>query len=389
SRTFTVPIVNDTVFERGESISLVLRHPGGVAQLGPMSASAITIVDNDPPGAMRFSASAYTVSESAGQATITVQRTSGATASAVTVDYATVAGGTATAGADYMGTSGTLTFKAGELSKTFTVPIVNDNVDEPNETVNLVLSNPTGGATLGTPITAVLTISDEDVPGAIGFSAAAYSVLESAGYALVTVTRTGGAGAVTVDFTTADGSAIAPVDYTAVSRTLSFGGGETSKTIAIPIAEDSIREGNETILLVLSAPTGGATLGATSQAVLTITDNETGATVQFGAAAYSVAENVASGVATISITRTGSTAAGDTVLFRTLTGGTAVLGTDYSGITNLPVTFNAGQATTSVQVPIINNANIVGNRTVTLAITSPSIGLSLGSPRTAVLTILE
>jgi len=389
SRTFTVPIVNDTIFESGESISLVLRHPGGVAQLGPMSASAITIVDNDPPGAMRFSASAYTVSESAGQATITVQRTSGATASAVTVDYATVAGGTATAGADYMGTSGTLTFKAGELSKTFTVPIVNDNVDEPNETVNLVLSNPTGGATLGTPITAVLTISDEDVPGAIGFSAAAYSVLESAGYALVTVTRTGGAGAVTVDFTTADGSAIAPVDYTAVSRTLSFGGGETSKTIAIPIAEDSIREGNETILLVLSAPTGGATLGATSQAVLTITDNETGATVQFGAAAYSVAENVASGVATISITRTGSTAAGDTVLFRTLTGGTAVLGTDYSGITNLPVTFNAGQATTSVQVPIINNANIVGNRTVTLAITSPSIGLSLGSPRTAVLTILE
>ena len=269
------------------------------------------------------------------------------------------------------------------------MPIVNDNVDEPSETVNLALSNPTGGATLGTPITAVLTIGDEDVPGAIGFSAGTYTVLESAGLALITVTRTGAAGAVTVDFTTADGSAIAPVDYTAVSRTLSFGGGETTKTIAIPILEDGIREGNETILLVLSNPTGGATLGATSQAILTITDNEAGAIVQFSSAAYSVAENALSGTAAITITRTGSTAAGDTVLFKTLTGGTAVLGIDYTGVSNQPVTFAAGQVSTTVHVPIINNTNIVGSRTVNMAITSPSVGLSLGSPRTAVLTILE
>ncbi len=235
----------------------------------------------------------------------------------------------------------------------------------------------------------MLTISDEDVPGAIGFSAGTYAVLESAGLALITVTRTGAAGAVTVDFTTADGSAIAPADYTAVSRTLSFGGGETTKTIAIPIVEDGIREGNETILLVLSNPTGGATLGATRQAILTITDNETGAIVQFSSAAYAVAENVLSGTATITITRTGSTAAGDTVLFKTLTGGTAVNGTDYTGVSNQPVTFNAGQASATVLVPIINNSNIVGSRTVNMALTSPSVGLSLGSPRTAVLTILE
>ena len=105
-------------------------------------------------------------------------------------------------------------------------------------------------------MTAVLTISDEDVPGAIGFSTSAYTVLESAGLALITVTRTGTAGAVTVDFTTADGSAIAPVDYTAVSGTLSFGGGETTKTVAIPILEDGLREGNETIRLDPLQPDG-------------------------------------------------------------------------------------------------------------------------------------
>ena len=123
------------------------------------------IVDNDLPGAVRFSAATFTVAEAMAAATITVQRTAGATASAVTVDYATVAGGTATAGADYLTTSGTLTFNAGETSKTFTVPILNDTLDEPGETLNLALSNPTGGATLGTPSTAILTITDNDVAG--------------------------------------------------------------------------------------------------------------------------------------------------------------------------------------------------------------------------------
>ena len=103
SRTFTVPIVNDTLFEGAESVALVLRQSrrrraAGPARAPPRSPSSTTI----RPAPIRFSAGAYTVSESAGVATITVQRTPGATASAVTVDYATVAGGTATAGADYL-----------------------------------------------------------------------------------------------------------------------------------------------------------------------------------------------------------------------------------------------------------------------------------------------
>jgi hypothetical protein len=92
--------------------------------------------------------------------TITVSRTGG-TASGVTVDYAT-GGGTATAGVDYTGNSGTLTFASGQTSRTFTVTILPDALDEPNETVTLTLSNPTGGATLSTPNPALLTITDND-----------------------------------------------------------------------------------------------------------------------------------------------------------------------------------------------------------------------------------
>src|SRR5204863_4061600 len=93
---------------------------------------------------------------------ITVQRVNGSVGTA-TVDYTTVSG-TATAGADFTPKSGTLTFADGETTKTINVPIVQDTVFEgfSGETFNFVLSNPTGGATLGAPSTAIVTISDDD-----------------------------------------------------------------------------------------------------------------------------------------------------------------------------------------------------------------------------------
>jgi hypothetical protein len=75
----------------------------------------------------------------------------------VTVDYAT-SNGTASAATDYTAASGTLTFNQGETAKSFSIPIVSDSVFEGDETVNLTLSNPTGGAVLGTTKTATLLI---------------------------------------------------------------------------------------------------------------------------------------------------------------------------------------------------------------------------------------
>jgi subtilisin family serine protease len=112
-----------------------------------------------PTSGLQFSSSAYSVDESAGSVTITVTR-GGDTSAAVTVDYAT-SDVTATAGADYTAASGTLPFGSGETSKTFAVSITADSVTEGNETVNLTLGNPTGGASLGTPSTAVLTIVEQ------------------------------------------------------------------------------------------------------------------------------------------------------------------------------------------------------------------------------------
>jgi hypothetical protein len=113
------------------------------------------------PGFLEFSASTFSANESTVGATIRVRRRAG-DLGAVTVDFST-GDNTARAGSDYTATSGTVTFSDGDMAeKSFSVPILDDNTDESTESVNLTLSNPTGGATLGTASTATLLISDDD-----------------------------------------------------------------------------------------------------------------------------------------------------------------------------------------------------------------------------------
>jgi hypothetical protein len=378
--TFTVPIVNDALAEGVETVLLTLSDPSAPAQLGPRFTATLSILDNDTAGVIRLGAATYTVAEGAGTALVTVNRVG--TAAGVTVDYATGNPGTATAGADYLITRGTLTFGANETTKTFTIRILNDSRDEPNETLTVTLSNPSGGATIGTPASALVTITDEDVPGTVAFAAAAYTAAETAGVATVIVTRGGGgAGGVTVDYATSDGSATAGSDYTGRSGTLTFNAGEMSKALVISIADDGLREGNETVIVTLSNPGGGAVLGPVRATVLTITDNEIGPTVQFGAAAYSVLENAGSTM--ITVTRTGSTAADQSVFVRQICSAPPC-----EGHVNRRVTFAAGQTTIPVTVQVFDNAAGNGDATAVIELSDP-VGLSLGAPRVTRVTIRD
>jgi hypothetical protein len=281
SRTFTVPVTNDTVGEANETVYLALSSPVGAA-VGTRGSAWLTITDDEP--VVQLSATAYTVSEGGETATITVVRTGRAP---FAVQYAT-ADGTATAGSDYTTSSGVLSFAAGVTSRSFEVPIASDTLDEANETVYLALSRPVG-ASLGTRVTAVLTITDDDTAGEIAFSAPVFTASESGPMATVKVTRSGGlASGATVSYATSDGTATSPGDYVASSGTLGFGAGETSRTLTVPVVDDLTPEGSETVNLALSNPTGGATLGGQAAATLVIVDTE--ATVEFSAAASRASE---------------------------------------------------------------------------------------------------
>ncbi len=103
--------------------------------------------------------------------------------------------------------------------------------------------------------------------------AASYNVNENGVTATITVTRSNGNGTASVSYATSNGLATAGSDYTATSGTLNFANGETSKTFNIQIIDDATAEGNETVNLTLSNPTG-TTLGQPGAAILTIIDEE-------------------------------------------------------------------------------------------------------------------
>src|SRR5439155_2897042 len=148
---------------------------------------------------IQFGATSYTFAESAGFATITVQRLGDLTTT-VSVDYAT-ADGTATNGLKYTAVSNTLAFGTSETNKTIVVPILNNGLVEGTKFFRVMLGNPTGGAFLGTRTNATVSITDNDV--GIQFQLATYSVAEDAGTVEIGIVRgDDGILPVTVDFFT-------------------------------------------------------------------------------------------------------------------------------------------------------------------------------------------
>jgi hypothetical protein len=224
------------------------------------------------PSGLNLDAFAYTTSETAGQRIVSVTRT-GEYNTPVTVHYETV-DGTALAGSDYTASSGTLSFGPGEVSKSFSVPIVNDNVFDPGESFTVKLTDPAGGqAYLLNPSTATVAITDNDSRPGISDENTLVNETHtgSDSFAIVNVRLTNpSAETVSVNYATANGTAVAGLDYQAANGTLSFAPGETLKTVSINIIGDGGSEGNENFFLNLSGPVNGTIVN--SQATVTIID---------------------------------------------------------------------------------------------------------------------
>jgi cytochrome c peroxidase len=135
-----------------------LGAPGGVAVT---PAFRFTVFGTAPTaGTVQFNSALFAASEGEGAALVAVTRT-GNTDLPVTVDFNT-SDSTAQQRTDYALSTGTLSFAAGESSKTFTVLITDDAYVEGNETINLNLTNATGGSAIGLNSAATITISDND-----------------------------------------------------------------------------------------------------------------------------------------------------------------------------------------------------------------------------------
>jgi hypothetical protein len=228
-----------------------------------------------PPGALAIDD--VTVDENAGVATFSVRLVEPGDAP-ISVTVATQ-NDSALAGSDYAAVTQVVTFQPGETLQQVSVTIADDAAVESAERFFVHLSDPTGGGFIYDGA-AVGTIRDNDLPIV---SVADASVRETNPGRKSTVQTTNMSFTVTlsqpstqtvvVNYATADDTALAGSDYYALTGSLVFTPGQTSRTVVVSVIGDTLIETNETLRLILSTPTN-AVIGD-GDAVGTIEDNDT------------------------------------------------------------------------------------------------------------------
>lgn len=267
----------DRLTDSGYDVTISLQDDFSVAPGATVTYTTVTTFATGSPldvinaGTFSVQETNYVANESGGALVVTVERLRGLVGD-VTVDYAS-SDVNATAGVDYTGVSGTLTFLEGQRTATFTVPVLDDALVEGPETFTLTLSNPTGGTSVNPALSkATVRIVDDDT--AIQFASPTYSVREDGVVAVVRVDRVGVlTGTGTVAYATSDGTATGGVDYTAVSGTLPFATGQAFATFEVPVTRTDAQavEADETINVTLSNATGTNTaLGSPAATVVTL-----------------------------------------------------------------------------------------------------------------------
>ena len=180
------------------------------------------------------------------------------------MNFTTIAG-TAVAGVDFTAVSGTLEFADGQSIAEFDVTILDNLFSGPDKTLQLKLSNPTDGATLGSISQVGLTIQNDESPtigkSTVGFPQKAYSAKPSDGQLVITITRTGDltlAGQVKI--MTKGGSAKTRTYFTALSQTLTFAPGQSSIQVTLQLQNQPVGRGKKVFQITLSNASGGVTL---------------------------------------------------------------------------------------------------------------------------------
>ncbi|MFC0212413.1 Calx-beta domain-containing protein [Paenibacillus chartarius] len=395
-KAIDVPIYDDGEYEGDETFHVSLGPPSD-GSLGSITSSTVTITDNDPPpsgaGELQFETVYYQAGEGDGTLTLTVKRELGS-AGEVSVDYYPT-NDTAMNGSDYGLNGGTLTFTDGETSKTITVNLIDDNQIEAEEKFFVFITNPTNGATLGEWQTAQITLADNDTPaplhGKVEFDSDNAGVQEGEGTVTLIVNRVEGYdGDIAVTYSTSDGSASSGSDYEAATGTIRFASGETSKTVTIPVYDDSEIENNENFTVTLSNPTNGAALGSIPSIDVTVLDNDQWipdppGQLQLEASSYSVDET--GSYAVLSVIRTNGAGGTVTVPYG-IGGGSAAEGSDFIGAGG-ELSFAEGETAKIIEVPILDDSEYEGNETFYVSLGTPTGGAELGAITSSEVTIID
>jgi hypothetical protein len=394
SATITISPIDDVADEFTETITVTLYTTSTTAyKLGTPSSATVSIIDDDLPTVtvVATETKAYEFGSQSGRFTFT---RNGPTTAALTITYNV--SGTATPGSDYVALSGSVTIPVGSPSATVSVQPIDDTLIEDVETV-IVTVSPSPNYQIGSPSTATITIVDDELPTVtiLSVNDAGFESL-STYHPAFQIGRTGSTATALKVFYTVGGTATPGSDYVALSGSATIPIGSSAVNLPLSILDDTLVEGDETIIVTIS-PSATYFVGSQKSATILIMDDER-PIVTIVATVATVAEaSPTPGIFTV--TRTGPTTAPLTVQLSVA--GTALqgvagfnfVGADYllSPAGSL-VTIPAGAASATVTVTPLPDTIAESTETVIatiVPITFNNPPYFVGSPNSATISILN
>lgn len=352
SQTITVPVGGDVLDEADEQFTVNLSNPTNAA-IATASGTA-TITDDDPLPSITISDVSVTEGNLPAEGnpgttnatfTLTLSAVSGRT---VTVAYAT-ANGTATAGSDFVSSSGTATFTAGSTTATVTVVVTGDVLFEPAETFAVDLSAATN-ATIADPQGTGTILNDEPTPSlSIGNAVVAEGNAGTVNAVFTVSLSSGSAQTVTVSYATAANTAAEGADYTAATGTLTFAPGVTGQTVTVPVAGDTLNEADEQFSVTLSNPVNAPITPGQGTGVGTIVNDDPLPSIAIGDAAV-IEGNAGTTTMSFAVTLSAPSGRQVTVAYGTADG-TASAASDYTAASGT-LTFDPGATSATVNVTV-------------------------------------
>ncbi|OEK02996.1 hypothetical protein BFP97_16345 [Roseivirga sp. 4D4] len=359
-------IIDDVLDETEETVIVTLSNPSN-AGLGTNQVHTYTINDDDPTPTIAFDVVNSNGAESLSSAILAVSL-SELSGQDVTVDY-TVSGTATGSGTDYTLANGTLTVSVSSLTENITISdIIDDVLDETEETVIVTLSNPSN-AGLGTNQVHTYTINDDDPTPTIAFDVANSNGAESISSADLAVSLSAESGQdVTIDYVVTGTATGSGIDYTLANGTLTINAGSLTEPITVAdIIGDELDEDDETVIVTLSNPTN-ANLGTNQVHTYTIQDDDDTPTIAFTSTTSDRAESVSSENIEVTL----SAVSGRDVTVDYTVSGTATSSTDFT-LVDGTLTFSAGSISETITIAsIVDDAILEANETVIITLSSPS-----------------
>ena len=278
-----------------------------------------------------------------------------------------------------------VTIPAGDNSatETFTLAPVDDDTDEPNETVRVTGTTTAPGLSVLPAGGATVTIADNDATPTVTLVLTPASISENGGTSTVTATLDHPSSqATTVTVSAAAGTNTDSNDFTKSGSTLMIAAGAMTSTGTVTVSADNnntVADGDKNVTVSATA-TNSLAVTAPSNRTLAITDDEdasTGLTLTVSPAAVSEGATGNAQTVTVTATLNGSAREADTEVTISVAGDTATVGDDFALVTNFALTIDGGDTVGSAQFDLVPLPDTTDEPDETVKVTGVVSGLSV------------